>query len=520
MPFKAGEVSKCPTCDKAVYAAEEKIAGGHRWHKGCFKCSMCNKLLDSTSCAEHENKLYCKTCYGRKFGPKGYGFGGGAAGLTMDNGEAYGNTEFQTNGSAKGSANGLQAPKGQGCPRCGCFVYHADQILSKGRIWHKQCFKCRTCHRSLDSRTACDGPDNEVYCNVCYRKGFGLKGYGFGQGGPALLSGDITDGQDQQAAGIRFIDVSIIRAEGGPGCPRCGGKVFHAEQMFSKSKTYHKRCFTCNTCKRPLDSVLACDGPDDEIYCKGCYGKKFGAKGYGFAGGCGFLQSGDMETSENGRPHTVSDVSAIKGELNDRDTCPRCKGKVFHAERMLSKNNVFHKTCFTCRDCARPLDSTSCCDAPDDEIYCRACYGKRFGPHGYGYGGSGSTPALMAAGPGQNEESKPLIDFHPGVYEHEERVGGTAGCPRCGYRVYDAEKMMAAGRNWHKRCFSCFVCKRHLDSTTVNDGTDGEIYCRSCHSGKFGLKGYGFGQGAGTLLSDGHGFGKNSIAMDNAFILP
>ena len=38
------------------------------------------------------------------------------------------------------------------------------------------------------------------------------------------------------------------------------------------------------------------------------------------------------------------------------------------------------------------------------------------------------------------------IDFHPGVYEHEEKVGGTAGCKRCGYRVYDAEKLMAAGR--------------------------------------------------------------------------
>ena len=28
---------------------------------------------------------------------------------------------------------------------------------------------------------------------VCYRKEFGIKGYGFGQGGPALLSGDIGE---------------------------------------------------------------------------------------------------------------------------------------------------------------------------------------------------------------------------------------------------------------------------------------------------------------------------------------
>lgn len=334
------------------------------------------------------------------------------------------------------------------------------------------------------------------------------------------MSGDVSDGVDQQTASTRFVDTSLIRAEGGPGCPRCGGKVFHAEQMFSKNKTYHKKCFSCKSCKRPLDSVLACDAPDDEIYCRGCYGKKFGAKGYGFAGGSGFLQTGDFEDSIADRPNITSDTGLIKGGVDDKDSCPRCGGKVFHAEKMLSKRNVFHKSCFMCLECKRPLDSMTCCDSPDGEIFCKSCYGKNYGPHGYGYGGAGTVPALMAAGPGQFEDQRPLIDFHPVTNENEGKPTGDKGCKRCGYMVYDAEKLMAAGRDWHKRCFCCVTCKQHLDSTSVNDGTDGEIYCRSCHSGKFGLRGYGFGQGAGTLLSDGHGDQKNVIAMDNAFILP
>ena len=40
-----------------------------------------------------------------------------------------------------------------------------------------------------------------------------------------------------------------------------------------------------------LDSVLACDGPDRDVYCKLCYAKKFGPKGYGFGGGSAFLMS-------------------------------------------------------------------------------------------------------------------------------------------------------------------------------------------------------------------------------------
>ena len=102
-------------------------------------------------------------------------------------------------------------------------------------------------------------------------------------------------------------------------------------------------------------------------------------------------------------------------------------------------------------------------------------------------------------------------------------VRSPGGCLRCGHSVYEAEKLIAAGRvsktaqfpnqtmtsmtiatifqSWHKRCFTCSVCNRHLDSTTVNDGTDGDIYCRTCYASKFGMKGYGYGQGAGTLMS-------------------
>lgn len=43
-------------------------------------------MLDSTNVTEHEAELYCKNCHARKYGPKGYGFGGGAGCLSMDTG--------------------------------------------------------------------------------------------------------------------------------------------------------------------------------------------------------------------------------------------------------------------------------------------------------------------------------------------------------------------------------------------------------------------------------------------------
>ena len=87
------------------------------------------------------------------------------------------------------------------------------------------------------------------------------------------------------------IDPAKIQAEPGTGCPRCGGVVFAAELVISKGRNWHRKCYKCHDCTKVLDSIIACDGPDNDVYCKTCYGKHWGPHGYGFACGSGFLQT-------------------------------------------------------------------------------------------------------------------------------------------------------------------------------------------------------------------------------------
>ena len=75
---------KCAFCDKSVYKAEEVRAANKLYHKLCFKCTSCKKLLQSNILTEHQGDLYCKNCYGKQFGPKGYGYGIGAGTLSTE----------------------------------------------------------------------------------------------------------------------------------------------------------------------------------------------------------------------------------------------------------------------------------------------------------------------------------------------------------------------------------------------------------------------------------------------------
>ena len=49
----------------------------------------------------------------------------------------------------------------------------------------------------------------------------------------------------------------------------------------------------------------------------------------------------------------------------------RCGGAVFEAEKVAVKNDVYHKRCFTCRRCARAMDSLLVSVAPDGDVYCK-----------------------------------------------------------------------------------------------------------------------------------------------------
>uniref|UniRef100_A0A8C3LPV3 Cysteine and glycine-rich protein 2 n=3 Tax=Neognathae TaxID=8825 RepID=A0A8C3LPV3_CHRPC len=153
---------------------------------------VCRKNLDSTTVAIHDAEVYCKSCYGKKYGPKGYGYGQGAGTLNMDRGERLGIKPESTPSPHRPTTNPNTSKFAQKfggaekCSRCGDSVYAAEKVIGAGKPWHKNCFRCAKCGKSLESTTLTE-KEGEIYCKGCYAKNFGPKGFGYGQGAGALV---------------------------------------------------------------------------------------------------------------------------------------------------------------------------------------------------------------------------------------------------------------------------------------------------------------------------------------------
>jgi len=68
VPSTPAEVkSNCCACGKTVYPVERVSANNRVFHKGCFRCCTCQRVLKQTSYAFLDNKFYCEPDFERAF---------------------------------------------------------------------------------------------------------------------------------------------------------------------------------------------------------------------------------------------------------------------------------------------------------------------------------------------------------------------------------------------------------------------------------------------------------------------
>lgn len=186
------------------------------------------------------------------------------------------------------------------CPKCNGKVFEAEKMTAKRGWYHRSCFKCDHCNKLLDATNYFDSLSGGIFCKTCHK---------------AMLEEMTTKNSEYAKSVVKTSIITSSSASNVANCPRCHGVVFDAEKMVMRSGAYHRKCFTCTSCKRFLDYLLAVDGPQAKnVYCHSCYVKNFGPSEQKF--------------------NVVCDTQMIKPENQDY-ACPRCGGVVYHAEEVL-----------------------------------------------------------------------------------------------------------------------------------------------------------------------------------------
>jgi len=275
--------AKCPRCGKSVYSAEEVLAAGKKWHDVCFRCKICKKGLDSTTQRDREGEIYCASCYGKQFGPKGYGFGGGAgvlnntgvgssgavAPLVSSEGPTARRFDSSTPSYTTPSATPTPSSAPKACPECGTSVVGNMKF-------------CGNCGFKFEEKAASSTPSTSSTEEV-------LSSTEAPSSTPSSTPSTVT-ASSGPSTGPRtsYKAASVKIGSSSENCRRCGKRVYAAEKEMGAGSVWHDVCFKCLDCGKGLDSTTLRD-KDGEIYCASCYGKKFGPKGYGFGTGAGTL---------------------------------------------------------------------------------------------------------------------------------------------------------------------------------------------------------------------------------------
>jgi DNA-directed RNA polymerase subunit RPC12/RpoP len=76
----------------------------------------------------------------------------------------------------------------ESCPQCGLKVYFAEEVKALKRKWHRLCFKCVSCKKTMEPGR-CTEHQGQLLCQPCHGKLFGPLGLN-NPSGAAAAGGD------------------------------------------------------------------------------------------------------------------------------------------------------------------------------------------------------------------------------------------------------------------------------------------------------------------------------------------
>ncbi|KAJ2665368.1 hypothetical protein IWW48_000257 [Coemansia sp. RSA 1200] len=256
------------------------------------------------------------------------------------------------------------------CRRCSKAIFHAEKVVGPGGLWHRACFRCKSCSRALTPAILTDH-EGEAFCNNCHNKLFAPRGYNIG--------GSTEPLQQYSQSPSRSVDSFDRYSQSNSPSRRRSGAIPAAEYEV-RSPPYY------NSSPNRRESLHGDQFP---------YGSAAAAAAAAAVVGQSNRSPTPLSRNVDARPSSARSSSSRLaygrpykqakqfgfGGLPP-DTCHHCQKTIYAMELSYAAGNKYHRACLKCKDCDTRVDSLKMTEH-EGEIYCKGCYAKNFGPNGF-----------------------------------------------------------------------------------------------------------------------------------------
>jgi len=243
--------------------------------------------------ADKGGEIYCKACYAKNFGPKGYGYGGGLkdTGLNKAVDASASDGKQHTLGSAGarfcGDCGAALGATLKFCPECGKPAPSVSASASDSEKISDASSSSSSSSPSSSSHTT-DSTSTHSGSGSTSHESDSIRPSSATKSSPSLdrpSSAERPSSPKETTVGGNSAARKVVVGSDNPKCPLCGKSVYHAERIIGGGATWHQDCFKCSVCRNRFVNAGEANDKDGKLFCRACYAKNFGPKGYGYGGG-------------------------------------------------------------------------------------------------------------------------------------------------------------------------------------------------------------------------------------------
>ncbi|GMH16814.1 hypothetical protein Nepgr_018655 [Nepenthes gracilis] len=201
----------------------------------------------------------------------------------------------------------------QKCKACEKTVYLVDELTADGKVFHKSCFRCHHCRRTLKLSNF-SSFEGVLYCKPHFDQLFKMTGSlekSF-EGAPRTAKVD-RSAADQGQINRRF---SSLFAGTQEKCVACEKTVYPIEKVAVDGSAYHKSCFRCSH-GRCVISPSNYVTHEHRLYCRHHHSQLFKQKGNfsqldshdhmnTISNGVAVKQNGNLEKFDNNGSESIT----------------------------------------------------------------------------------------------------------------------------------------------------------------------------------------------------------------------